>query len=423
MMILDTEKFIFAAQQLPLYRLAASEGDLQAVALEGEVLMLAGADLPSALRDYFNSAEGMLQRWYETGGRSFVLSSAVYRRLGEQLPAYLSYRFPGLDEELIASLQGQWQSGKTGDQSLLDLFKKGLGIEGVMSRDMQAFLLYRSTEKSDQLYLLDISTLCNDSSDQALKRLSSFFIFHSSQLAQMDRNAAIAMEVTLNSLPMKASVKASWSIEGKRSKVLFSVSESSALEADEVFESSQHIVERDIQAHIDRLKRSGFEQLLLKLVVENFGAESLQKLLQTTEVAPSPLKVTAKYQLQLPAFNNKEIKLTPLVKTLYLFFLKHPEGVVFKKLPKYKQELLELYLEVQPTGELAKMKASIEDLANPFGNSINEKCSRIKGELLKMMTPELAKYYYVVAGRGGRKYIPIAREGSGELLSWEKMGA
>ena len=38
-----------------------------------------------------------------------------------------------------------------------------------------------------------------------------------------------------------------------------------------------------------------------------------------------------------------EIKMEPLVKAVYLLFLKHPEGIVFKCLPDYRKELAELY--------------------------------------------------------------------------------
>ena len=41
---------------------------------------------------------------------------------------------------------------------------------------------------------------------------------------------------------------------------------------------------------------------------------------------------------------GKEVKMEPLVKAVYLLFLKHPEGIAFKSLPDYRKELTNIYL-------------------------------------------------------------------------------
>ena len=72
----------------------------------------------------------------------------------------------------------------------------------------------------------------------------------------------------------------------------------------------------------------------------------------------------------------------PLVKAVYLLFLNHPEGIIFKNLPDYRQELTEIYSEVRPWGLTDRALQSIEDVTNPMLNSINEKCARISGAFL-----------------------------------------
>ncbi len=37
-----------------------------------------------------------------------------------------------------------------------------------------------------------------------------------------------------------------------------------------------------------------------------------------------------------------------LVKTVYLLYLKHPEGIAFKQLPDYRQELIDIYKTLRP---------------------------------------------------------------------------
>ena len=52
----------------------------------------------------------------------------------------------------------------------------------------------------------------------------------------------------------------------------------------------------------------------------------------------------------LPDYNDMEIKMEPIVKAVYLLFLKHPEGIAFKCLPDYRQELAEIYTKLRPMG-------------------------------------------------------------------------
>lgn len=76
--------------------------------------------------------------------------------------------------------------------------------------------------------------------------------------------------------------------------------------------------------------------------------------------------------------NRIEVHMDPLVKAVYLLFLLHPEGIVFKDLPDYREELTKIYSEVRPWGLSERALQSIEDVTNPLLNSINEKCARIR---------------------------------------------
>lgn len=106
---------------------------------------------------------------------------------------------------------------------------------------------------------------------------------------------------------------------------------------------------------------------------------------------------------------NIEIKLTPLQKTVYLFFLSKPKGIYFKDLPEYKKELLEIYSRVSSRTDLESLRSSIEELANPYSNSMSEKCSRIKEAFLKQIDDEWAQYYYISGERNEEKVIKLDR--------------
>ena len=117
----------------------------------------------------------------------------------------------------------------------------------------------------------------------------------------------------------------------------------------------------------------------------------------------------------LPDYNNMEIKMEPLVKAVYLLFLKHPEGIVFKCLPDYRKELAELYQKIRPLGLNERAIQSIEDVTNPCLNSINEKCARIRGAFVSQFDERLAEHYFIDGRRGQEKKIALPRD----LVVWE----
>lgn len=127
----------------------------------------------------------------------------------------------------------------------------------------------------------------------------------------------------------------------------------------------------------------------------------------------SHLVVTKEYRIILPDYYNTEIKMEPLVKAVYLLFLKHPEGIEFKRLSDHKEELTQIYVRLKPNGLNERVLQSIEDVTNPVLNSINEKCARIRAAF--QFDDNLAKHYYIDGLRGEAKRISIPRD----LVVWE----
>ena len=106
----------------------------------------------------------------------------------------------------------------------------------------------------------------------------------------------------------------------------------------------------------------------------------------------------------------------PLVKAVYILFLRHPEGIVFKGLTDYREELLNIYKELKPMGLNKRTIQSIEDVTNPLLNSINEKCARIRAAFINKFDDHLTKNYYIIGERGEAKKISLPRD----LVVWEK---
>jgi len=112
---------------------------------------------------------------------------------------------------------------------------------------------------------------------------------------------------------------------------------------------------------------------------------------------------------------QKEVKMEPIVKAIYLLFLKHPEGIAFKCLPDYRKELADIYQKIKPFGLTERAIRSIEDVTNPLLNSINEKCSRVRAAFQSEVDPTLLEQYIITGKSGEVKKVMLSRD----LVVWE----
>ncbi|MCW3806190.1 tetratricopeptide repeat protein [Plebeiibacterium marinum] len=186
--------------------------------------------------------------------------------------------------------------------------------------------------------------------------------------------------------------------------------------ADCEFDSRALGIAKEIEEKISQLKEEGYYQLLLNTLSQSLNdipttKGSIIKQFQQNEVKPiiSRIIIDEEFRIILPDYNNLEIKLTPLPKTVYLFFLRHPEGIVFKHLIDHKHELLYIYKLVSNRESEEEMNNSIEELIDPTKNSINEKCSRIKEAFVKHFDDSIAQYYYITGSRAKEKKITISQ--------------
>ena len=130
-------------------------------------------------------------------------------------------------------------------------------------------------------------------------------------------------------------------------------------------------------------------------------------------------EVTTDARIMLTDY-DKEVMMLPIDKVVYIFYLRHPEGVSIKCLTDHKEELMALYARVLGKKKLTdKQKASVELLCNPLDNSINEKLSRIRKSFCAVVHESVANHYVVQGSRGEERYIGLSEELI-ELGDWEK---
>ena len=132
------------------------------------------------------------------------------------------------------------------------------------------------------------------------------------------------------------------------------------------------------------------------LLLRSIGVSVLEELrIEAAKSRLSRLLITKDYRIILVDYDNKEVEMTPVHKAVYLLFLNHPEGIEFKKLSEYRDELLQYYMSTAKLMDKQTITESVDMLVNPLNNSINEKCSRIKSIFLNMMDQYSANYYII----------------------------
>lgn len=173
-----------------------------------------------------------------------------------------------------------------------------------------------------------------------------------------------------------------------------------------------------------QLQQSGRQDLLLHAL----GVPLLEELrIEAAKGRLSRLVITEDYRFVLEDY-HKEVELQPVHKAVYLLFLAHPEGIEFKRLAEYRDELLGYYMSTAKMMDKEKVIESVDHLTDPLDNAINEKCSRIKKVFLELMDEYTASYYFIsshtqkhIAGSSRiwyerLKVITLPRE----LVVWER---
>lgn len=150
-------------------------------------------------------------------------------------------------------------------------------------------------------------------------------------------------------------------------------------------------IAKQIRSLIEQLHNIRRKDLLLQAI----GVPLLEELqIEAAKGKLSRLVITEDYRFILEDY-HKEVELQPVHKAVYLLFLAHPEGIEFKHLVDYREELLKYYMATAKLMDKEKVIEGVDHLIDPLDNAINEKCSRIKKVFLDMMDEYTASYYII----------------------------
>lgn len=125
----------------------------------------------------------------------------------------------------------------------------------------------------------------------------------------------------------------------------------------------------------------------------------------------TPIIIDTQCRLFFPMYSDKEVKMSYLPKTVYIFFLLHHSGVEFKNLDNYLKELYQIYQIVseEKNIEAGKIKKSLNNLVEPGNNRIYEICSVVRKTLSEILPAELVTQYAITGKWGGLHRIKAKR--------------
>lgn len=125
------------------------------------------------------------------------------------------------------------------------------------------------------------------------------------------------------------------------------------------------------------------------------------------EAEPVELYIDRQYTIRTGASDGPALPLRPLVKALFILFLRHPEGILLKQRDQYRQELEEIYAVISPNTAVEEVRARIGRLVNLQDNSFSEKASVLNARLEVLLPPGTAENYKIQGYNGHPRRVPL----------------
>ena len=104
------------------------------------------------------------------------------------------------------------------------------------------------------------------------------------------------------------------------------------------------------------------------------------------------LHITKDYHILIDCLGLKEIPLRPLLRTVFILFLKHPEGIRIKEKHAYREELLDIYAHIFPNLDPDICRERIDRLIAPGQNAFSENLSHLNKALTSILGPSASSY-------------------------------
>ena len=135
----------------------------------------------------------------------------------------------------------------------------------------------------------------------------------------------------------------------------------------------------------------------------------------SADANPVELYIDRSYNIRMRQPDGPPLPLPALVKSLFILFLRHPEGILLKHRGNYRQELEQIYSVITPNTAKEDVCARIGRLVNPQENTFSEKASLLNARLDEMLPKNIADDYKIQGYNGHPRRIPL----NPLLVNWQ----
>lgn len=182
------------------------------------------------------------------------------------------------------------------------------------------------------------------------------------------------------------------------------VREEDSLEKDERRELAA--IERERKRALEHIKRD-----IVNYIAQYHDdpKELMAELLRGKIVVGSPghLLVNGDMKIVLPEYDEMEVKMPALCRTLYILFMKQRaqgEGIVLRNIDQYRDDIINIYSLVKPGANEDRVRQSVENLCDPFSDSLNQTISRINRCIKNVINDKELSQQYIISGTRGEQY-------------------
>ena len=184
-----------------------------------------------------------------------------------------------------------------------------------------------------------------------------------------------------------------------------------------LFSGTDEVLEEPKADYGGMLERMEAQELLALMdqVRGRLKALGIEEEAVAGSVEPVKLFIDKNYTIRMGAADGNALPLRPLVKALFILFLRHPEGILLKQREMFRQELEEIYAVISPNTEREEVAARIGRLVNLQDNSFSEKASVLNARLEALLPKGVSGQYKIQGYNGYPRRIPL----DPLLVNWE----
>ena len=198
-------------------------------------------------------------------------------------------------------------------------------------------------------------------------------------------------------------------MEDDESPVLPTIAESSDVQTLEVEEIRET---REIESEYERDVRDLRARIVAFIAKYHQDPEQVMSVMLEGKVllgqTPGRLLVNGDMKIVLPDYDEMEIKMPAMCRTLYILFMKHrvmgQGGFELKNIDLYRDEIVDIYSLVKPGADEERVRRTVDNLCDTFSNALNETISRANGFIKKCIVDKNLQKQYLISGVRGEEY-------------------